>query len=51
MSQSFDMARVGPYVDAMHINDVGGPVPILHIAEFALYYRLVPKLCTILNYE
>ena len=28
---------------------VGRLVPILHIAEFVLYCRLVPNLCTVLN--
>ena len=28
---------------------IGRLVPILHIAEFVLYCRLVPNLCTILN--
>ena len=27
VSQSFNMARVGACVDAMHINEVGGLVP------------------------
>ena len=50
VSQSFNTARAGACVDAMHINEVGGLVPILNIAEFVLYCRLVPDLCTILNY-
>ena len=50
MSQSFNTTRVGACVDAMHINEVGGLVPILHIAEFVPYCRLVPNLCAILNY-
>ena len=50
MSQSFNTAGSGTYIDAMHINEVCGLVPILHIAEFVLYCRLVPNLCTILNY-
>ena len=49
MSQSFNTARVAACVDTMHINEVGGLVPILHMAEFVLYCRLVPNLCTILN--
>ena len=49
MSQSFNTAGVSTWVDAMHINEVGGLVPILHIAEFVLYCRLVPNLCTVLN--
>ena len=48
MSQSFNMARVGICIDAMHINEVGGLVTILHIAKFLLYCRL-GNLCTILN--
>ena len=39
MSQSFNTARVGACVDAMHINEVGRLVPILHITEFVLYCR------------
>ena len=50
MSQAFIMAIVSTCVDTMHIKEVGGLVPILHIAEFVLYCRLVPNLCTILNY-
>ena len=50
MSQSFNIARGGACVDAMHINEVGGLVLILHIAEFVPYCTLVPDLCTILNY-
>ena len=41
MSQSFNTTRVGACVDAIHINEVGELVPILHIAEFILYCRLV----------
>ena len=50
MLQSFNTARVGACIDPMHINEVGGLVPILHKAEFVLYCRLVPNLCTILNF-
>ena len=50
MSQSLNTARVGACVDAMHINEVCGLLPILHIAEFLLHCGLVPDLCTILNY-
>ena len=50
MSQAFITANVGACIDAMHIKEVGRLVPILHIAEFVLYCRLVPNLCTILNY-
>ena len=46
---NFITANVGACVDTMHIKKVGGLVPILHIAEFVLYCRLVPNLCTILN--